>query len=137
MALVAVLVVLSSFKDEGVGSSFMFAGAHRHLSPFKVVDGGGVIHDPHSWAVGFAGCHLSLFMGCGSFVAMAVICGVCCFLWSFARGGGQSLSFFGSHQLLTWMGLVVHVLWWWHRMVVVMVVEERAMSWIVTTASHT
>jgi len=43
---------------------------------FKVVDGGGVIHDPRSWAVGFAGCHLSLFMGCGSFVAMAVICGV-------------------------------------------------------------
>ena len=43
---------------------------------FEVVDGGGVVHDPRSWAVGFAGCCLSLFVGCGSFVAMAVVCGM-------------------------------------------------------------
>ena len=43
---------------------------------FEVVDGGGVIRDPHSWSVGFASHRLSLFVGCGLFVAMAVICGM-------------------------------------------------------------
>ena len=43
---------------------------------FEVVDGGGVVCDPRSWVVGFAGHHLSLFMGCGSFVAVAVVCGM-------------------------------------------------------------
>jgi len=61
VALITVLVVLLSFEDEGVGSSFVFAGARRRLS---------------SWVVGFAGRHLSLFVGCGLFVAMAVICGM-------------------------------------------------------------
>jgi len=57
--------------------ALFIVGAHHHLSPFhKVVDGGGVVHDPHSWVVGFASHHLSLFVGCGSFVAVTVICGV-------------------------------------------------------------
>ena len=52
---------------------------------FEVVDGGGVIRDPRSWAVGFAG-HLSLFVGCVSFVAMAVMCGVVIVVCGHLRG---------------------------------------------------
>ena len=51
-------------------------GARCRLSPFR---GGGwwcLVRDPRSWAVGFAGRRLSLFVGCGSFVAVAVVCGV-------------------------------------------------------------
>jgi len=66
--------------------ALFIVGAHCVCPLFKVVDGGGVIRDPCSWAVGFAGHRLSLFVGCGSFVAMAVICGVVVVVCGHSRG---------------------------------------------------
>jgi len=57
---------------------------------FEVVDGGGVVRDPCSRAVGFAG-RLSSFVGCVSFVAVAVICGMVVVVCGHSRGvvGGR------------------------------------------------
>ena len=53
VALVAVLVVISSFEDEGVGSSFVFAGAHHHSMVGALCCGRSLLFVPFSrwWMV--------------------------------------------------------------------------------------
>jgi len=128
VALVAVLVVISSFEDEGVGSSFVFAGAHHHSMVGALCCGRSLLFVPFSrwWMVVVSFVTLVL----GQWGSPDVVCPcswavvrlwpwLLSVAWSFVRGGGRSLSFLGGRRSLTWMGLVVRVLcgsgvaWWW------------------------
>jgi hypothetical protein len=68
---------------------------------FKVVDGDGVIHNPHSWVVGCTSCHLGLWFVCDH------TGGCCCFGWLSVA----------DVDVCGWL--------WWQCHVVVMVVEGQ------------